>query len=76
LEERAKLFVKTIEGEKSIMAAATKHYTGKEFLRVLFYLEGKVALVIGGIGVLWAAMAWGLPGCFDRTESGKSRITL
>ena len=42
------------------MTAATTHHTGKEFLRDLFDLEGKVAVINGGTGSLCGAMARGL----------------
>jgi len=37
-----------------------KEYDSCKFLNELFDLEGKVAVVIGGTGVLCGAMAWGL----------------
>jgi len=40
--------------------ARLKEHDSSEFLKELFDLEGKVAVVIGGTGVLCGAMAWGL----------------
>lgn len=37
-----------------------KKYASSEYLKGLFDLDGKVAVVIGGTGVLCGAMAWGL----------------